>query len=51
MSDRYLIRIEELVREGRPEREIEQIVRRMVEEDVRALHDELDELGDLRSAA
>ena len=40
MSEKYLIRIEELVREGRSEREIERIVQRMVDDDVRALHDE-----------
>ena len=51
MSEKYLIRIEELVREGRSEREIERIVRRMVEDDVRALHDDLDESNDLRPAA
>ena len=51
MSKTYLIRIEELVREGRSEREIERIVQRMVDDDVRALHDELDERDDLQPAA
>ncbi|HZQ64177.1 MAG TPA: hypothetical protein VFA66_02985 [Gaiellaceae bacterium] len=36
MSERYLILIEELVRDGRPEREIEQIVEGVVAEDERA---------------
>ena len=36
MSKQYLILIEELVREGRPEREIDEIVRDVVAEDERA---------------
>ena len=36
MSKQYLILIEQLVREGRSEREIEQIVERAVSEDERA---------------
>ena len=36
MSKQYLILIEQLVREGRSEREIEQIVDRVVSEDERA---------------
>jgi hypothetical protein len=44
----YLILIEQLVREGKSEREIEQIVAGLVEEDVQAL-DELDD--QLRPAA
>jgi hypothetical protein len=45
----YLILIENLVREGKSEREIEQIVGNLVEEDVQALDDQLD--GELRPAA
>ena len=33
VSKQYLILIEQLVREGRSEREIERIIRRLVEED------------------
>ena len=36
MNKQYLILIEQLVREGRSEREIERIVRRLVDEDQRA---------------
>jgi hypothetical protein len=36
MSKQYLILIEELVREGRSEREIDEIVREVVAEDERA---------------
>ena len=36
MHKQYLILIEQLVREGRSEREIERIVRRLVAEDERA---------------
>ena len=36
MTKQYLILIEQLVREGRSEREIERIIRRLVEEDQRA---------------
>jgi hypothetical protein len=36
MSKQYLILIEQLVREGRPEREIDRIVRQLVSEDERA---------------
>ena len=41
MSKQYLILIEGLVREGRSEREIDEIVREVVAEDER--HDGLDE--------
>ena len=44
MSKTYLVPIEELVRAGRSEREIERIVQQMVDDDVRALDDELDDL-------
>jgi hypothetical protein len=44
MHAQYLMLIERLVREGRPEDEIEAIVGRMVDEDVDALEDELDDL-------
>jgi uncharacterized membrane-anchored protein len=47
MNAQYLMLIEQLVREGRSEREIENIVEDVVEEDV-ALDDGLD---DLRPAA
>jgi hypothetical protein len=43
MSKQYLILIEQLVREGRSEREIERIVRRLVDEDRHAEDDELEE--------
>jgi hypothetical protein len=36
MNKQYLILIEQLVRDGRSEREIERIVRRLVDEDQRA---------------
>ncbi len=36
MNKQYLILIEQLVREGRSEHEIERIVRRLVDEDRRA---------------
>jgi hypothetical protein len=42
MSRQYLVLIEQLVREGRSEREIERIVRQAVDEDVRVAGD-LDE--------
>ena len=45
----YLILIENLVREGKSEREIEKIVGSLVEEDVQALDEGLDE--ELRPAA
>jgi hypothetical protein len=44
MNAQYLILIEQLVREGRPEDEIEAIVGRTVDEDIECLEDELDEL-------
>jgi hypothetical protein len=44
MNPRYLMLIEQLVREGRPEDEIEAIVGQTVDEDVDALEDELDDL-------
>jgi hypothetical protein len=44
MNAQYLILIEQLVREGRPEDEIEAIVGRSVDEDVDVLEDELDDL-------
>jgi hypothetical protein len=44
MNAHYLILIERLVREGRPENEIEAIVGRRVDEDVDVLEDELDDL-------
>ena len=40
----YLTLIEQLVREGRSEREIDRIVKQVVREDVEALEDRLDEL-------
>ena len=42
----YLTLIEQLVREGKTEREIERIVKQVVREDVEALEDRLDELPD-----
>ena len=48
MSAQYLMLIEQLVREGRSEREIENIVDEVVEEDAEVLDDGLD---DLRPAA
>ena len=44
MNAQYLMLIEQLVREGRPEDEIEAIVARTVDEDVDVLEDELDDL-------
>ena len=44
MNTQYLTLIEQLVREGLPEREIDRIVRQVVEEDVDAVEDETDEL-------
>jgi hypothetical protein len=49
MSKHYLILIEQLVREGRSEREIDRIVTRVVDEDVEAL-DEPAEPEQLRAA-
>ena len=48
MNAQYLILIDQLVREGRSEREIENIVEEVVEEDAEVLDDGLD---DLRPAA
>ncbi len=48
MNNQYLMLIEQLVREGRSEREIEIIVEEVVDEDVDVLGDRLD---DLRPAA
>jgi hypothetical protein len=48
MNAQYLMLIEQLVREGRSEQEIGQIVERVVEEDVDVVDDERD---DLRPAA
>jgi len=45
----YLILIEQLVREGKSEREIETVVKQLVDEDVQALDDKLDD--ELRPAA
>ncbi len=45
----YLILIEQLVRDGKSEREIEKIVGTVVEEDVQAIDEQLDE--ELRPAA
>jgi hypothetical protein len=45
----YLILIESLVREGKSEREIEKIVGKLVDEDVQAFDDQLDD--ELRPAA
>ena len=47
MSKQYLILIEQLVREGRSEREIERIVQQLVDQDER---DELDEPEQRRAA-
>jgi len=44
MNQQYLILIEQLVREGRHEDEIEAIVGRTVDEDIESLEDELDQL-------
>jgi len=40
----YLTLIEQLVRDGKSEREIDRIVKQVVREDVEALEDQLDEL-------
>jgi hypothetical protein len=40
----YLILIENLVREGKSEREIEQVVEQAMQDDVEALEEQLDEL-------
>lgn len=40
----YLILIEQLVRDGKSESEIERVVKNLVDEDAQALDDELDEL-------
>ena len=40
----YLTLIEQLVRDGKTEREIDRIVKQVVREDVEALEDQLDEL-------
>ena len=45
----YLILIEQLVRDGKSEDEIEATVRRLVDEDVQAFDEQLDE--ELRPAA
>jgi len=45
----YLILIEQLVREGKSEREIEAVVKQLVDEDVQALEEKLDD--ELRPAA
>ena len=45
----YLILIEQLVREGKSEREIEAVVKQLVDEDIQALDDKLDD--ELRPAA
>jgi hypothetical protein len=44
MNNHYLILIERLVREGRSEREIESVVKKLVKEDASARDDEHDEL-------
>jgi hypothetical protein len=51
MNQQYLILIERLVREGRSEREIDREIKRLVKDDVSALHDELDESHELDRAA
>ena len=51
MSKQYLILIEQLVREGRSEREIERIVDRAVSEDERVDDVAADEPGELDRAA
>jgi len=48
MNVQYLMLIDQLVRDGRSEREIENIVEEVVEEDVEVFDDGLD---DLRPAA
>jgi hypothetical protein len=50
MSRQYLILIEQLVRDGRSEREIDRIVRQLVAEDERAEQAD-DELAELDRAA
>jgi|EndMetStandDraft_5_1072996.scaffolds.fasta_scaffold2431458_2 hypothetical protein len=45
MNAQYLMLIEQLVREGHPEDEIEAIVGRTVDEDIDVLEDELDDLS------
>jgi hypothetical protein len=49
MRRQYLALIEQLVRDGKSEREIEQVVKQLVKEDAAALEDELDD--ELRPAA
>ncbi len=44
MNKGYLILIEQLVREGKSERQIERIVKQLVKEDASVLEDELDDL-------
>jgi hypothetical protein len=44
MNAQYLMLIEQLVREGRSEAEIESIVGQTIDEDVEVLEDELDDL-------
>ena len=51
MSKQYLILIEQLVREGRSEREIERIVDRVVAEDERVAETAGDEPAELDRAA
>jgi len=51
MSKQYLILIEQLVREGRSEREIEQIVDRVVSEDERVGETAGDDPAELDRAA
>lgn len=51
MSKQYLILIEQLVREGRSEREIERIVDRVVSEDERVAETTGDESAALDRAA
>ena len=51
MSKQYLILIEQLVREGRSEREIDRIVGRVVAEDERAGETAGDEPAELDRAA
>jgi hypothetical protein len=46
MNAQYLILIEQLVRDGRSEDEIEAIVGQTVDEDLEILEDELDDLPD-----
>jgi hypothetical protein len=50
MNEHYLILVEQLVREGRSEGEIERIVASTVDDDVDVREDETP-LGDLRPAA